>query len=182
MIGNSAAMHAVVARLRQIAPTSASVLITGESGTGKELVAKALHINSPRKNKPFVPLNCAELSENVLESELFGHVKGAFTGADRDRIGRFQYANGGTLFLDEIGDMPIVDPGQAAPRARKRRDRPGGHQRADQGERPSDFGDKSRSDRRDRRGQVSPGPVSPPQGRERQAAAACASAATTSRS
>jgi two-component system response regulator HydG len=108
VIGNSAAMHAVVAKLRQIAPTSASVLITGESGTGKELAAKALHVNSPRKTKPFVPLNCAELSENVLESELFGHVKGAFTGADRDRIGRFQYANGGTLFLDEIGDMPIA--------------------------------------------------------------------------
>ncbi|HEX3449000.1 MAG TPA: sigma-54 dependent transcriptional regulator, partial [Isosphaeraceae bacterium] len=107
VIGNSSAMHSVVSKLRQIAPTSASVLITGESGTGKELAAKALHINSPRKNKPFVPLNCAELSENVLESELFGHVKGAFTGADRDRVGRFQYANGGTLFLDEIGDMPI---------------------------------------------------------------------------
>jgi two-component system, NtrC family, response regulator HydG len=106
VIGNSGAMHSVVARLRQIAPTSASVLITGESGTGKELVAKALHINSPRANKPFVPLNCAELSENILESELFGHVKGAFTGADRDRIGRFQYANGGTLFMDEIGDIP----------------------------------------------------------------------------
>jgi two-component system response regulator HydG len=108
VIGNSVAMHAVVAKLRQIAPTSASVLITGESGTGKELAAKALHINSPRKNKPFVPLNCAELSENLLESELFGHVKGAFTGADRDRIGRFQYANGGTLFLDEIGDTPTA--------------------------------------------------------------------------
>jgi two-component system response regulator HydG len=108
VIGSSPAMHAVVARLRQIAPTSASVLISGESGTGKELVAKALHINSPRKNKPFVPLNCAELGENVLESELFGHVRGAFTGADRDRIGRFQYANGGTLFLDEIGDMPVA--------------------------------------------------------------------------
>jgi two-component system, NtrC family, response regulator HydG len=106
VIGNSEAMHSVVAKLRQIAPTSASVLITGESGTGKELVAKALHVNSPRRNKPFVPLNCAELSENILESELFGHVKGAFTGADRDRIGRFQYANGGTLFMDEIGDMP----------------------------------------------------------------------------
>jgi two-component system, NtrC family, response regulator HydG len=108
VIGSSPAMHSVVAKLRQIAPTAASVLITGESGTGKELVAKALHINSPRKNKPFVPLNCAELGEHVLESELFGHVKGAFTGADRDRIGRFQYANGGTLFLDEIGDMPMT--------------------------------------------------------------------------
>jgi two-component system response regulator HydG len=106
VIGNSVALHSVVARLRQIAPTAASVLITGESGTGKELVAKALHVNSPRRNKPFVPLNCGELSENILESELFGHVKGAFTGADRDRIGRFQYANGGTLFMDEIGDMP----------------------------------------------------------------------------
>jgi two-component system response regulator HydG len=106
VIGNSVAMHSVVAKLRQIAPTSASVLIVGESGTGKELVAKALHVNSPRRSKPFVPLNCAELSENILESELFGHVKGAFTGADRDRIGRFQYANGGTLFMDEIGDMP----------------------------------------------------------------------------
>jgi two-component system response regulator HydG len=107
VIGNSEAMHSVVAKLRQIAPTSASVLITGESGTGKELVAKALHVNGPRRNKPFVPLNCAELSENILESELFGHIKGAFTGADRDRIGRFQYANGGTLFLDEIGDIPM---------------------------------------------------------------------------
>ncbi len=107
VIGNSPLMHQVIDRLRQIAPTSATVLITGESGTGKELVAKSLHVNSPRKNKPFVALNCAELSENVLESELFGHVKGAFTGADRDRVGRVQYANGGTLFLDEIGDIPM---------------------------------------------------------------------------
>jgi two-component system response regulator HydG len=108
VIGNSPLMHAAVARMKQIAPTSATVLITGESGTGKELVAKALHINSPRRNKPFVPLNCAALSENILESELFGHVKGAFTGADRDRKGRFEHANGGTLFLDEVGDIPIA--------------------------------------------------------------------------
>ena len=107
VIGNSPQMHAVVARLRQIAPTSATVLITGESGTGKELVAKALHNNSPRRNKPFVPLNCAALSENILESELFGHIKGAFTGADRERKGWFEHANGGTLFLDEVGDIPL---------------------------------------------------------------------------
>ena len=108
VIGNSPAMHAVVARLRQIAPTSATVLISGESGTGKELVAKALHNNSPRRYKPFVPLNCAALSENILESELFGHVKGAFTGADRERKGWFEHANGGTLFLDEVGDIPLT--------------------------------------------------------------------------
>ena len=107
VVGNSPAMHSVIDRLKQIAPTSATVLITGESGTGKELVAKSLHVNGPRRNKPFVALNCAELSENVLESELFGHVKGAFTGADRDRVGRFQHANGGTLFLDEVGDIPM---------------------------------------------------------------------------
>jgi two-component system response regulator HydG len=107
VIGSSPAMHAVIARLRQIAPTSATVLISGESGTGKELVAKAIHNNSPRQYKPFVPLNCAALSENILESELFGHIKGAFTGADRERKGWFEHANGGTLFLDEVGDIPL---------------------------------------------------------------------------
>ncbi len=107
LVGNSPLMQAVVGRLRQIAPTTATVLIQGESGTGKELVAKALHINSPRRNKPFVPLNCAALSENILESELFGHAKGAFTGADRERKGWFEHANGGTLFLDEVGEIPM---------------------------------------------------------------------------
>jgi two-component system, NtrC family, response regulator HydG len=107
VVGSSSAMHAVVARLRQIAPTSATVLITGESGTGKELVAKAIHNNSSRRYKPIVTLNCAALSENILESELFGHVRGAFTGADRERKGWFEHANGGTLFLDEVGDIPL---------------------------------------------------------------------------
>jgi two-component system, NtrC family, response regulator HydG len=108
LIGNSPGMKSIIDKLRQVAPTNASVLIGGESGTGKELVAKAVHTNSPRKNKPFVPLNCAALSDNILESELFGHVKGAFTGADRERKGLIEHANGGTLFLDEVGDIPLT--------------------------------------------------------------------------
>jgi two-component system response regulator HydG len=106
VIGNSSQMHEVIDRLKRIAPTDASVLIQGATGTGKELVAQAIHQNSPRKNKPFVALNCAALSENILESELFGHVRGAFTDASNDRVGKFEYADGGTLFLDEVGDMP----------------------------------------------------------------------------
>src|SRR5438105_4631466 len=107
MVGSSSKMHDVLGKLRAIAPTNVTVLIQGETGTGKELVAKAVHTNSPRKNKPFVALNCTALNENLLDDELFGHESGAFTGADRVRKGRFEYANGGTLFLDEIGDMPV---------------------------------------------------------------------------
>src|SRR5438270_1333585 len=106
VVGNSPKMHEVLARLKAVAPTNATVLIQGETGTGKELVARAIHENSPRKNKPFVPMNCTALNENLLDDEMFGHDAGAFTGADKMRKGRFEYANGGTLFLDEIGDMP----------------------------------------------------------------------------
>jgi two-component system response regulator HydG len=108
VIGNSPKMHAVIDRLKAYAPTRATVLLLGESGTGKELAAKALHANSPWKNKPFVAMNCTALNENLLDDELFGHEPGAFTGADRLRKGRFEHANGGTLFLDEIGDMPLT--------------------------------------------------------------------------
>ncbi len=107
VIGSSSKMNDVISLLKRIAPTNAFVLIQGETGTGKELVAQAIHQNSPRKNKPFVALNCAALSEHILESELFGHIRGAFTDASTDRLGKFEYANGGTLFLDEVGDMPL---------------------------------------------------------------------------
>jgi two-component system response regulator HydG len=107
LIGNSPRLLEVLNKLKSIAPTSATVLIQGETGTGKELVARAIHLNSPRKNKPFVAMNCSALNENLLDDEMFGHEPGAFTGADKLRKGRFEHANGGTLFLDEIGDMPL---------------------------------------------------------------------------
>ncbi len=108
VVGNSPKMHDVIKRLQAIAPTNATVLILGETGTGKELAARAIHNNSPRKNKPFAEMNCTALNENLLDDELFGHDAGAFTGADKPRKGRFEYANGGTLFLDEVGDMPLA--------------------------------------------------------------------------
>ncbi|MBW6520245.1 MAG: sigma-54 dependent transcriptional regulator [Desulfoarculaceae bacterium] len=108
MVGKNARMVQVYELIEKVAPTSSSVLITGESGTGKELVAKAIHMNSPRHDKAFITVNCAALSENLLESELFGHEKGAFTGAVAMRKGRFELADGGTLFLDEIGEIPLA--------------------------------------------------------------------------
>ncbi len=107
IIGHSGAIQRVFDILRQVSPTNATVLIFGPSGTGKELVARAIHTNSPRKDENFVAVNCAALSEGLIESELFGHVKGAFTGAMASKEGRIVYADGGTLFLDEVGDMPL---------------------------------------------------------------------------
>lgn len=108
IVGACDSMKQVYRRVRKVATADVSVLITGETGTGKELIAKEVHENSRRKNGPFVIINCGAIPENLLESELFGHVRGAFTGAVHDKNGRFQAANGGTLFLDEIGEMPMA--------------------------------------------------------------------------
>jgi DNA-binding NtrC family response regulator len=107
LVGQTPAMQEIFGLIRQVAPTSAAVLITGESGTGKELVARALHANSKRSDGPFVAINCAALPESLVESEIFGHEKGAFTGAVERRAGAMEAAQGGTLFLDELGEMPM---------------------------------------------------------------------------
>jgi DNA-binding NtrC family response regulator len=107
ILGKSKPMQAVFELIRRITPSPSSVLITGESGTGKELVARAIHYNSPRAQGPFIPVNCAAIPENLLESEMFGHMKGSFTDAKADRRGLFEEAQGGTLFLDEISELPL---------------------------------------------------------------------------
>ncbi len=106
-MGQSAALRQVISQIDLVAPTEASVLILGETGTGKDLVAYEIHRHSPRKDKPIVRVNCASVPRELYESEFFGHVKGAFTGALRDRPGRFETAEGGTLFLDEVGEIPL---------------------------------------------------------------------------
>ena len=112
LIGSSPLMTQVCDMIQKVAPTAATVLINGESGTGKEVIAKTIHKNSPRANKPWVAVNCAALPENLLESEMFGHMKGSFTGAYSDKQGLFEVANGGTLFLDEISSMPLLLQGK----------------------------------------------------------------------
>ena len=109
LIGSSRCLHAMLDQMEMVAPTDSTVLIQGETGTGKELVARAIHNLSSRRGAPFVKLNCAAIPAELLENELFGHERGAFTGALTQTTGRFQLANRGTLFLDEIGDMPVRD-------------------------------------------------------------------------
>src|SRR3954467_7376249 len=108
IVGKSFAIRSLIEKIERVATTPARVLITGDNGTGKELVARALHRLSPRASKPFVEVNCAAIPSELIESELFGHIKGSFTGAIADRTGKFEQANGGTLFLDEIGDMSLA--------------------------------------------------------------------------
>ena len=107
IIGQSAAIQKTLRQVKLVAPTTAAVMITGESGTGKELIARAIHEASSRRDRPLIRVNCAAIPRELFESEFFGHVKGAFTGAVRDRIGRFELADGGTLFLDEVGEIPL---------------------------------------------------------------------------
>ena len=107
MIGNSAPMHAIFDLVKRVSQAPTNVMITGESGTGKEVVAKAIHYNGPLKDRPFVTINCGAIPENLMESEMFGHKKGSFTGAITDKTGLFEVADGGTLFLDEVGELPV---------------------------------------------------------------------------
>lgn len=107
MIGNSQAMHSIFDLVKRVSQAPTNVLITGESGTGKEVVAKAIHYNGPLKDRPFVTINCGAIPENLMESEMFGHKKGSFTGAITDKAGLFEVADGGTLFLDEVGELPV---------------------------------------------------------------------------
>jgi DNA-binding NtrC family response regulator len=108
LMGSSPAMRRVAELISKVAPTDSTVLLLGESGTGKEIMANTVHQMSPRRERPFIAINCAALPEQILESELFGHIKGAFTGAETDKVGLFEAADGGTLFLDEVGDMPLT--------------------------------------------------------------------------
>ena len=114
IVGNSPALQTVLSRISKVAPAASTVLITGETGTGKELIARAIHRRSRRCSRPFVSVNCAAIPRDLIASELFGHEKGAFTGALQRRLGRFELAEGGTIFLDEVGELPARNADRAA--------------------------------------------------------------------
>ena len=151
LLAESAAMRPVLDIIARVGPSDANVLITGENGTGKSLVAQALHAVSPRANRPMVTVNAGGMAEGVFESELFGHMKGAFTDAKVDRVGRFELADGSTLFLDEIANVPLSQQAEAAARDRDRRVRAARLVEDAQGQRAADLGDQRRSQRRGRR-------------------------------
>ena len=136
MVGESAALRQIWDAIKRAAPTNATVLLLGESGAGKELVARSIHRNSLRSRDRFVQVNCAAIPEELIESELFGHEKGSFTGATEKQIGKFEQADRGTIFLDEVGDMSAEDAGQGPARAAGRGGRAARLGAHDQGRRP----------------------------------------------
>ena len=147
IIGDSPAMKAVLSQLERVIDTRATVCIEGETGTGKELIASAIHHQSQRRDKMFVAQNCAALPENLLESELFGHKRGAFTGADSDKKGLFEIADGGTLFLDEMGEMPMTLQAKLLRVLQEGTIRPVGATQREAGRRPHHLRDQPRSRR-----------------------------------
>ena len=181
IIGESPAMKAVFTQLERVIDTRATVCIEGETGTGKELIASAIHYQSQRRDKMFVAQNCAALPENLLESELFGHKRGAFTSADSDKKGLFEIADGGTLFLDEMGEMPMSLQAKLLRVLQEGTIRAGRRDDREAGRRPHHLRDQPRSRRRGREGSVPPGPLLPADGVSDQAADRCASGARTSR-
>ena len=173
IIGSSGALQRVLTVVKKVAKSNTTVLIRGETGTGKELIAGAIHHNSLRANRNFVKVNCAALQENLLESELFGHEKGAFTGADKQRIGRFEQSDGGSLFLDEIGRHEPEHAGQDPARAAGARVRAAGRHAHPARRRPADRRDQPRPGDDGRGRPVPRGPLLPAERRlDRDAAAA----------
>ena len=173
MIGSSPAMVEIYKTVSRVAPTDATVIIEGETGTGKELVARMIHRFSQRATQPFVPVDCASIAPSLLESELFGAMRGAFTGADRDRVGVFEAANRGTVFLDEIGDIELNFQLKLLRFLQERRDPPGRRLAVQGGGCARDRGHQPRSAAHGGRGQVPRGPLVPPErGAHRDAAAA----------
>ena len=166
IIGSSGALEKMLTVVRKVAKSNTTVLVRGETGTGKELIAGAVHHNSLRAARNFVKVNCAALQENLLESELFGHEKGAFTGADKQRIGRFEQADGGTLFLDEIGDMSANTQAKTPARPPGARVRAAGRHAHDQSGCPTDRRDQPRSADDGRGRPVPRRPVLPAQRRD----------------